>query len=90
MIKPEQISAVIEFLKGEELSEAAVAKLREEFDGLHFTYCMDDEMGDAAVFQECEGYNLYLVDSANHCSVLTRDPESASGLVLAEVIDDDG
>ena len=38
---------------------------------------------------ERDTFNLYLVNSSDHCSKLCNDAESASGIVLAEVIADD-
>jgi len=83
------VDRVIEVVNAQGLSEATVSTLREQFSGTHFTYCMDDDIGDARAYRECGGFNIYLVDSQDHCSVLTREVEGASGMVLAEVFDDD-
>lgn len=72
------------------LSTESVAALREAFRGQHFTYCLDDEVGAGIEpYREAEGFNIYLVNGSEHCIAFTRDPQTATGLVLAEVTDDD-
>lgn len=89
MLNAQSIDQVIDLVNKQGLSEMTIATLREQFDGAHFTYCMDDDVGAAKPFRECDGFNVYLVNSSDHCSVLTREVEGASGMVLAEVFDDD-
>jgi len=82
------VDAVIGIVGQHGLSEATLAGLRQQFAGAHFTYCSDDDIADARPYRECTGFNVYLVNSRDHCSVLTREIEGASGLVLAEVFGD--
>lgn len=89
MLNEQSIEQVVDTVVNQGLSEATIAKLREQFSGAHFTYCMDDDIGEVKPFRECDGFNIYLVNSDNHCSVLTREIDGASGLVLAERCDDD-
>ena len=70
------------------LSEDLISELRSQFD-YHFTYCMDDDMDAYTPAIEKDSFNVYFVDSSEHCSKLTTEPANASGFVLAEVIDDD-
>lgn len=88
MINDDMIADVINLVADRGLSDDTIAELRQQYEGAHFTYCMDDDINAAKAFRECDGFNVYLVNSSNHCSVLTNDSGSASGLVLAEVIDD--
>jgi hypothetical protein len=72
------------------LSPDSVAALRDAFPDLHFTLCLDDDIGAGiAPVREAEGFNLYLITNAEHCIRFTNDPESATGLVLAEVTDEE-
>lgn len=88
MLTEDMLAEVIGVVSGQGLSEATIGRLREQFSDAHFTYCMDDDVGELAPYRECAGFNVYLVNSAEHCSVLTRELDGASGLVLAEVVDD--
>jgi hypothetical protein len=71
------------------LSEALVSELRKAYPGIHFTYCLDDDIHGAAPFLERPGFNLYLVGGTGHCLSLSGNSATASGLVLAEVLEDD-
>jgi hypothetical protein len=70
------------------LGEVVVAELRQAYPAVHFTYCMDDDVQGPEPFLSRPGLNLYLVDGREHCLKLTGHPEAATGLVLAEVLED--
>lgn len=89
MIEPGQIDAVAAAVTAAGLSETTVAVLREHFEDLHFTYCMDDEVCGPKPVREADGFNIYLVDGRDHCLKFTNEPAHASGLVLAEVEPED-
>jgi len=71
------------------LDEGTVQGLRAAWPGMHFSYCMDDEISGAEPVRELRGLNLYLVDGRQHCLSLTSNPETATGMLLAEVEPDD-
>ena len=87
MIPQEDVSAIVGLVESRGLSESVIAELRQQY-RYHFTYCMDDDMEAKAPAIEKAGFSVYFVDSSNHCSVLTPDPEKASGFVFAEVVED--
>ena len=87
MISQSDVDAVISLVEAKGLSESLLSELRNQYD-YHFTYCMEDDMDASTPAIEREAFNVYFVNSSEHCSKLTLDPESASGFVLAEVIDD--
>lgn len=89
MINEADIERVIDVVESTGLSEQLIGTLRAEFADYHFTYCMDDDMDAYEPAVERPGFNIYFVNSSDHCSTLTKDPQGASGFVLAEVIDDD-
>jgi hypothetical protein len=71
------------------VSTESTAALRDAFPDIHFTYCLDDDIG-AGInpFREADGFNIYLINGSEHCISFTRSLESATGLVLAEVCDE--
>ena len=72
------------------LSADSVAALRDAFPDHHFTHCLDDDISAGVEpVREADGFNLYLIDASEHCLRFTRDLDSATGLVLAEVEVDD-
>lgn len=85
MVSDEQIQQIAQRVKNQPISEATVTQLRETFPELHFTYCMDDDVVSARPVLEDSEFNLYLIDSRQHCLNFTQDKEHASGVVLAEI-----
>ena len=87
MIYRHQIHTILDYVDQNGLNETTLEELRKNYPGCHFTYCMDDDVSFSKAYVEKKDFNLYLVDSRDHCSTLTSDPEVASGIVLAEVAD---
>lgn len=86
MISPDQLQNIAEKINRQTLSETVVSALRGEYPGIHFTYCMEDDIPNHEPLLEGSGFNLYLVDGREHCLCLTRNYEHASGIVIAEII----
>lgn len=89
MIAAEDIEIIISRVEAEGLSDAVISELRGHYKNYHFTYCMEDDMDVHTPAIERAGFNLYFVDSADHCAKLTRDPQQGSGFVFAEIMDYD-
>jgi len=70
------------------LNESMLATLRQAYPGIHFTYCMDDDIPNSEPVLARDEFNLYLVDGREHCLCLTSNPEAATGIVVAEIIPD--
>ena len=85
MISNDQIAAIGGWLGDFGASANMEQELRAAFPDMHFTFCSDDDVISDNPAASYERFNLYLVDSSQHCLSLTLDPESASGLVVAEV-----
>jgi hypothetical protein len=89
LIAPEIVDRIALVVQRAGLSEQTLSALRESFRDLHFTYCMDEDIGEgigaAAPVLVAPGFKIYLVDGRSHCLQLTADPQSATGLVLAEL-----
>ena len=88
MISQTQLNAVAERINTDYLNDALIAQLRLEFAPLHFTYCSDDDVGGVSPVLEHERFNLYLIDAREHCLTLTNNAETATGLVVAEIMGD--
>lgn len=87
MISSEQLQRIAATVRSRELNETVVGELRTEYPGIHFTYCMEDDIPNHEPMLECDGFNMYLVDGREHCLCLTRNYEHASGIVIAEVLE---
>jgi hypothetical protein len=89
MITAEKLEAIAAEVTGLGLSEQSLQKLRSSHADIHFTYCMDDDVGVQQPYRSHPGFNIYLVDGREHCLKFTSELDHATGLVLAEVIADD-
>ncbi|MEL6979512.1 MAG: DUF6129 family protein [Pseudomonadota bacterium] len=82
------LDAVAAKIAADGVDEDTVFALRKAWPGIHFTYCMDDDLGALEPYREEEGFNLYLVTGRDHCVSFTREKAIATGLVVAYVDDD--
>jgi len=87
MIEQTTIDTIVSRVEAAVLDDRIVSSLRGEFPDLHFTFCMDDDIGDEEPLLEREQFNLYLVNGQGHCLKLTTDTALANGVVIAEVIE---
>lgn len=88
MMNHHDILAMCDVVELHGLSEQSLMQLRESYAGRHFTWCMDDDIHVGKPYLERDGFNVYLVDSREHCSKLTNDETIASGVVFGECFDD--
>ncbi|WP_353572763.1 DUF6129 family protein [Candidatus Albibeggiatoa sp. nov. BB20] len=85
---PELVQTIANEVEKSELNDGLIAELRKTYPKIHFTYCMDDDVTNPYPVLECNGFNVYLVGGDGHCLALTKNYEIASGLVLAEVVEE--
>jgi Family of unknown function (DUF6129) len=88
MITIEQVNAIATKIETMGANETSVSELRQQYQPLHFTYCMDDDLPNNTPVIENKDFNLYLIDGREHCLCLTNDYEVATGIVVAEIIPD--
>ena len=88
MIAQQDLDAIISVVEQQGLSETLIGQLRDQYSDYHFTYCMDDDMDAHTPAIAKDQFNVYFVNSADHCASLTKDLDHASGLVFGEVIED--
>lgn len=89
MIAQDELNEVADYVSSHGLSEDVFSELRNKYKGKHFTWCIEDDIHSGNPVLTRDNFSIYLVNSKDHCSVLTNDMESASGYVLAEIIADD-
>lgn len=85
MITRQLLEEIGETASAQPLSEALLAELRSRYPEVHFTYCMDDDVMAARPLYENPAFNLYLIDSRDHCLCFTQELDVATGVVLAEI-----
>lgn len=90
MISGDILATVATMVTEQGASEATVSAMRTRWPNLRFTYCSDDDMPPRlSPASSGQGFNLYLIANGDHCLALTKDPEVAIGVVVAEVVEDD-
>ena len=88
MISTEQINSIVAEIEAMGINESTVMGLRQQYQPIHFTYCMDDDLPDNVPVIAKATFNLYLIDGREHCLCLTNDYDIATGIVVAEIIPD--
>ena len=78
----DDIMAMADELGGE---ADCIKAMREKWPGLHFTHCFEDELCLEEPVREGEKANVYVVDGSEHCLKITKYPESATGILIAEL-----
>ena len=69
--------------------DAALASFKREYPGLRFFACSEDDIpARLSPWLAAEGVELYLMDATEHCVRLSKDPESACGLVFARLVEE--
>lgn len=88
MIEAKTVEQISEVLKTLGVDDGSVSQLRQQWPDIHFTYCTEDDIHTGKPVQESDSFSLYLVDSSEHCLCLTNDYDTATGMVVAEHIDE--
>ena len=88
MISAEQVNAIAAKIETLGVDETTISTLRQHYQPIHFTYCMDDDLPNNDPIIEKAAFNLYLIDGREHCLCLTNDHDIATGVVVAEIIPD--
>lgn len=88
MIAPELLRQIADKVAAIGVNEAVLKPLRDAFPGVHFSYCLEDDVGNAQPALHGEGFALYLIDAGDHCLKLTSDADVATGVLVAETVEE--
>lgn len=89
IIDEELVAEVAKMANGTPVDEILKEELKQTFPGIRFTLCSEDDIHAGKAVLESEGFDIYLVGSSDHCLTLTNDFALATGVVIAEVYEDD-
>ena len=70
-------------------SHQVISILRHNYPHVHFSYCLDDDVTHGRPVFLGPSFNLYLIDGRDHCLALTMNAEIATGILVAEVGDNE-
>ena len=83
MISPDDLMRIDGLLANPSAGSNPLTDFRGTFPGLSLTRCDAYDMRDEQAFREYPAFNLYLIDGRDHCWHITRDPNAATGIVVA-------
>jgi len=89
MLEENLVETIANQVETQFLDDVVISSLRNAYPEVHFTYCMDDDITAGKPVFEREKFNIYLIDGREHCLCLTNDYDAATGIIVAEVIEDD-
>jgi hypothetical protein len=79
----EQLQGLEGLLLAQTAGANPLPQIRAEFPGLQATRCDADDMRGESPYRRSGSYNLFLVDTSNHCWKIVDDPQLAGGVVIA-------
>lgn len=85
MIESQVLDEILAFVNAEGGEANVIPKLRERWPDMHFTHCLEDELCLEEPVREGETANVYVVDGSEHCMKITKDPDTATGILIAEL-----
>ncbi|WP_341992429.1 DUF6129 family protein [Azorhizobium sp. AG788] len=79
----EELTVIDQILSASAVDGSVLGDLRRQFPHLSWTKCDASDVAEAP-FRTYPGFDLHLLDAADHCVQLTEDPARATGIVLAQ------
>lgn len=89
MLNMEQVHTIADELEKDGFSESSIQKLKSKHQDLHITIDEDDNIIETKPVIEKPEFNIYLVDTSDHCFSLTSDEQIATGIVIARIDEED-
>jgi hypothetical protein len=83
-LSTEQLSQLADLVLAAAPGDNPVPSIRAAFPGLAVSRCDASDMRDEAPFRRLGDYDVFLMNTSQHCWHLTDDPQSAGGIVLAK------
>ena len=83
-LPPEAMATIQRLLESEMPAAERTAELRKALPGVSLTCCDDSDMDVETPVLETPKFNVYLIDTSEHCARIIQDPGKASGLIVAE------
>ena len=83
-LPPEAMTTIQQLLESEAPVAERIADLRKAFPGVSLTRCDASDMDVETPVLETPKFNVYLIDTSEHCARIIQDPGKASGLIVAE------
>ena len=83
-ISADALQQIRSLLEGDGSAAERIASLRKSLPGVSLTRCDASDMDAETPVLETAGFDVYLIDTSEHCVRITTQPEAATGLIVAE------
>ena len=83
-ITADALDQIRTLLEGDASAAERIASLRKAFPGVSLTRCDASDMDTETPVLETADFDVYLIDTSEHCARITTQPEAATGLIVAE------
>ena len=83
------VAGIVQRVGSRPLDETVLAELKQAYVGLRITHCLDDDIIAGKPVYQGEQFAIYLVGGGDHCLTLTNDFDIATGIVIAEYVEDE-
>jgi hypothetical protein len=91
VLNPELLGVIARFVASIGMADDLLLRLRANYPELRFSQCSEDDVpARMQPLLAAEGFDLYLMDTREHCITLSNDLNTASGVVIAWRSDDGG
>ncbi|MFG1411011.1 MAG: hypothetical protein B7Y12_21155 [Rhizobiales bacterium 24-66-13] len=81
-LKADDLTQIDQILSAVDADAGVFADLRKRFPHLSWTRCDASDVTETP-FRIYPKFEVHLLDAADHCVLITTDPERATGIVLA-------
>lgn len=82
-VSADELTEIEKVLSAPDAAVQAFAELRRRFPHLSVTRCDASDVIEEP-FRAYPGFNVHLLDAADHCVQITTDPARATGIILAK------
>lgn len=83
-ISADALNQIRSLLEGDGPVAERIASLRKALPGVSLTRCDASDMDAETPVLETAGFDVYLIDTSEHCVRITTQPDAATGLIIAE------
>jgi hypothetical protein len=82
-LNADELTEIDKVLSAPDAGAQAFAELRRRFPHLSLTRCDASDVVETP-FRAYPGFDIHLLDAADHCVQVTMDPARATGIILAK------
>lgn len=79
----DELTEIEKLVSAPEVDSSVFAELRTRFPHIKWTRCDASDVTETP-YRSYSRFDIHLLDSAGHCALVTEDPATANGIILAK------